>query len=362
MATKRRKLRKTLPKELPGLIKTAASTGDYTAVHAALEACEIDARGGLGNGTPLMMRECTPELARWIVARGTDVDATNTWGRTALHESCGARFNWALTPAVLIELGADVHRTATNGNTPLHNAVDGKHLDAVTLLLAHGAKINALSREGGGMTPLEYALRRMSSVDLVAMMRVARALLAAGATVSPRAREFVQEAAQNFEFHRAGFRADLVDETSAASRALCELFEVAPPAARRMHDGAAPIVATAATWQAQHAELWELLVPVKGSCATIQGEVIRIAGRVGDELHRNGGCNWDGGFRAMLEAFCTHVASHHALDAATIAECKAIAAHVRRDHALTRRLTELSVRWVAQNPTPVALPPPSYDR
>ena len=57
MATKRKKrLRKTLPKELGELMQSAAESGDYAAVHAALEACEVDARGGYAKGTPLMMR------------------------------------------------------------------------------------------------------------------------------------------------------------------------------------------------------------------------------------------------------------------------------------------------------------------
>jgi len=355
-----RKLRKTLPKDLGRRIEEAAASGDYTEVHAALAACEVDARGGYGKGTPLMMRECTPELARWLVARGLDVNAGDTYGMTALHQSARSRFHHGLSPATLLELGADARRTSSDGLTPLHSAADGKHVAAVELLLQHGADINARSRDG--LSPLEYALQRMSNLDLVAMVPLARAMLAAGATVTPRARRFVQQAAETFEFHRAGFSRDLLDETSAASRALCELFGVDPPPQRRIHDGVAPIVATAATWQQQHAELWALLVPSRGPCATVQGEVIRIAGRIGDELNRNGGANWDRQYDAMAAAFCVHVASHHALDPAEVAESRTIVAALRRDPDGSRRLAELAVAWVARNPDPVALPPPGYER
>lgn len=44
----KKKLRKTLPKDLADLMTAAAASGDYAAVHAALEACEVDARGGYG--------------------------------------------------------------------------------------------------------------------------------------------------------------------------------------------------------------------------------------------------------------------------------------------------------------------------
>lgn len=65
-----------------------------------------------------------------------------------------------------------------------------------------------------------------------------------------------------------------------------------------MHDGTSPIVATAATPEDRFDELWNLLVPSGGPSATVQGEVIRIAGKIHDEWHRNGGCNWDRDFAA----------------------------------------------------------------
>ena len=59
-----RRLRKTLPKNLPDLLATAAETGDEGPVRLALEACLPDARGGHGKGTVLGFRGCTPTLAR----------------------------------------------------------------------------------------------------------------------------------------------------------------------------------------------------------------------------------------------------------------------------------------------------------
>ncbi|MGD1927997.1 MAG: ankyrin repeat domain-containing protein [Leptolyngbyaceae cyanobacterium] len=358
--TKKKATRKTLPKDLDELLDAAAASDDYRAVYEALQRCLPDARGGYGKGTLLMNGRCTVELARWAIERGTDIHATDTWGYTALHESARSRFHHRLTPAQLIDLGADVHRTSNEGLTPLHSAVDGKHLDAVQALLAHGAHVNA--RSTNDLTPLEYGFLRMSNVHLVAMVPVAKALLNAGAEVTQQAKEAVLRASQNFEFHRAGFNSDSVEETSAAAEALCALFSVEPAARRRMHDGNSPIVAIARTPAERFAELWDLLVPSSGPCKTLQGEVVRIAGRVRDEWYRNGGGNWDRDYASMASAFNKHVGTHQALDPADLDACAQVVRSLRKNPDGSDRLVNWAVEWVARNPAPIPLPPPPYQR
>lgn len=353
-------LRKTLPKDLEALLELAASSGDYTAVHAAIEACEPDARLGSSKYTVLMMTACTPHLARWLVARGVDVNAADTSGETALHKSAFGRFQQKLPPDVLLELGADVHRRCTKGCTPLHAAACGQNVAAATLLLAHAADVGARSQSG--LTPLEDALEQLSNVRLVPMVAMVEALLAAGAKVTPNAQEFVKQAAQRFELHRAGFVRHAVDATSEASATLCRMFGVEPPPRRNIHDGKAPIVATSASWQQRRAELWALLVPSRGACTTVQGEVIRISGRISDEIDRNGGANWDAAYDAMAHALLEHLASNVALPASELAASRDMAHSVRRVDGAGERLCELAVAWVTLNPRPIALPPPAYDR
>ncbi|MCY1055639.1 ankyrin repeat domain-containing protein [Nannocystis sp. SCPEA4] len=353
-------LRKTLPKDLPQLMKAAAQSGDYREVHAALETCAVDARGGHADGTALMMSECTPELARWLVARGLDVNAADKHGQTALHQSARARFFHSLPVETLLALGADVHAITNDGRTPLHAAADGKHLHAVELLVRNGAQVDSRTRDG--LTPLEYALLRMTNLDFPAMVLVVEALLRAGAEVSVRAREFVEVAAKRFEFHRASIVADKVEALAEACAVLCALAGVTAPGPRRVHDGTSPIVATGATWQARHAELWDLLVPSSGACRTVQGEVIRIAGRISDEIHRNGGANWDADYRAMLQALAVHASSHAALDDADQTALRAAIGQLPQDAEATRDLARLAVAWVDRNPTPLPLAPPGYRR
>ena len=73
------------------------------------------------------------------------------------------------------------------------------------------------------------------------------------------------------------------------------------------HDGRTPLEVKSRRWQEQHEELWNLLVPSSGHAATVQGEVIRISGRLSREILDDGAGNWDDPFRAMARALVAHV-------------------------------------------------------
>ncbi len=46
-------------------------------------------------------------------------------------------------------------------------------------------------------------------------------------------------------------------------------------------------------WKKEQARLWKELVPPDGQADTLQGELVRIAGKLTDQAYRNGNCNWD---------------------------------------------------------------------
>ena len=46
-------------------------------------------------------------------------------------------------------------------------------------------------------------------------------------------------------------------------------------------------------WKKEHTRLWAELVPGSGEADTLQGELIRIAGKLTDQAFRNGNGNWD---------------------------------------------------------------------
>ena len=365
------KKRTTLPKEFPEIL----ASGDLAAMKAVFERCEIDARGGYLKETALAHVECPDDLARWLVTQGADLEAPDRYGRTPLHARAG---HWQGEVAVLIELGAQIDRPEGT-ETPLHAAARVQNVAAARLLLDHGARWNA--RDKAGLTPLGAALSRCNNASLAAMAPMAELLLTAGASApkpgllarltgkaprseadDPTLKAMVRKLGENFEFHRADFNPDTVDEASAGLERLYELFSVSPAPRRNLHPVDEPIRAKSARWQDAHNELWQALVPGKGAAPTVQGEVIRIAGRVADELDRNGGVNWDDGYREMVDALVVHLGSGTPLHDAALATARQAASEIKRKRGDPVILMELAVQWVALNPQPVILPKPDYDR
>jgi hypothetical protein len=345
--------RKTLPKDFELLLEK----GTMTELKAVFDVCEIDARGGYGKQTALAFDKCPDDLARWLVAQGADLSATDTWGNTPLHQRARSRRS---SIDVLLELGADVNNASSSIGTPLHAAADSHNAAHARLLLQHGAHANARNKER--LTPLELALRGCNNIDIEDMVTLAKVLLHAGAEKTPRMNGFVEEIGNRFEFHRSGFAPERVDAVSSALNEIYEIFEVSPVPRRQIHGGNSPVVVKAKTWQTQHEELWNLLVPSKGPATTVQGEVIRISGRISHELDGNGGVNWDADYKTMADAFLEYVQGGKPLSPQDLAEAAAIVAGVNRKIGDTARMAELAVKWVMQNPDPVKLKPPSYRR
>lgn len=345
--------RKMLPKDFEALLKQ----GDLNVLKAVFDACDVDARGGYSKQSALAFNECPDELARWLVERGADIAASDSYGETPLHSRAG---HWQGNIRILLELGADVNCGEGGRGTPLHKAAAVGNAANVRILLDHGALIDAL--DGHGLTPLEHALQRCSNPGIEGMADVAEVLLGAGARSTPQSKEFVTRIGTNFEFHRAGYNKESVDAASAALDRLYALFDVPPVPRRAMHDGKSPIAVKAKDWEDQHQELWELLVPSSGPADTVQGEVIRISGRIHRELYGNGGVNWDAGFKKMATAFLEHVGAGKPLPGPQLDEAAAIVAALRRKDGDTHRLCALGVAWVGLNPKPVKLPAPDYDR
>jgi hypothetical protein len=344
--------RKTLPKDFEAQL----ARGSLQALEALLESCDVDARGGFRKQTALAF-DCPPALTRWLVERGASLDSTDTWGNTPLHTRARSRSG---SIAELLELGADVNAMASDG-TPLHAAADAKHLSHTKALLEAGAKVSARNRQG--LTPLEFMLQRSSNVDLEHLPPLVKVLLAAGAERSQAAKDFVTTLGQTFEFHKAAFNKALRPRAEAALATLYRLLEVAPVKPRVAHDGVARIEVPVGPWQTQHAALWALLVPGKGPAKTVQGEVIRITGRISGEWHRNGGSNWDRDFGLMARALGEHLRTARPLDDSQLTELdtviRGLSKHGGTGH---ERLAELAVRWVTQNPKPLPLPRPAYRR
>ena len=60
-------------------------------------------------------------------------------------------------------------------------------------------------------------------------------------------------------------------------------------------------------WKKEHTRLWKSLVPPQGQAETLQGELIRIAGKLTDEAFRNGNMNWDAACEKMWRFVGRHL-------------------------------------------------------
>ena len=60
-------------------------------------------------------------------------------------------------------------------------------------------------------------------------------------------------------------------------------------------------------WTEEHERLWAALVPDKGQADTLQGELIRIAGKLTDQAFRNGNMNWDADHERMWRYIGRHL-------------------------------------------------------
>lgn len=353
------KKKKTLPKNFQELI----DNNDIAVLKAVFDTCEIDARGGYGKTTALSFYGISEEFVRWLVENGADIEAVDSYNRTALHSHTGLRRDSNIE--VFIALGANVNAVDTYGSTPLHFAAGhGYNVDAVEKLIAAGAVVNVLNSYKE--TPLTGALKRASNIDLSALVKVSKVLLPLTKEITLSMRDDVTRIGENFEFHRENFNPDYIEESDKALSKLYRLYEVTPIKKRIIHDGVSKIEVYGTVWEEQYEELWELLIPSNGSAKTVQGEVVRIAGKVRDEIARNGGGNWDANFKKMLDAYLSYLSTEVSLSERDLASITPMVAGIRKYGNGERRelnfLCELANKWVLKNPMPIALGEVKYKR
>ncbi|WP_394941599.1 ankyrin repeat domain-containing protein [Psychromicrobium sp. YIM B11713] len=350
--------RKTLPKNFGELLKTAS----VEELKRVFDKCLLDARGGYQKQTAIGFLDCPDELILWLADQGLDVDTPDAYGGTPLWER--ASMGRVAQIPLLISLGADIERRRSGGVTPLHGAAGWQKVNTTRVLLQHGADLQAVT-DTEGETPLLYALRRTRNASIADTAQVVKLLLEAGTAVTDEMRYEVERIGKDFEFHRANFNPDYLAETEAGLAELYALSGVTPVVERKVHDGVSPILVSDGGWREQYELLWEMLVPSSGAAKTVQGEAIRITGRISHEILGNGGANWDREFKKMLDVLPEHFASGNALSASELDEAQVLVKALRSgdgDAEQLHRLSELAVAWVVLNPSPIALPSVPYGR
>ena len=352
------KKRVTLPKEFKDLM----DEGNIEALKAVYDRCELTAHDGrFSLCTPLHMGGVPDELVIWLVEQGLDINIPDYYGATPLYRQATMGRE---TVKLLLELGADIEKTNTYGNTPLHMAAEFFHPKTVALLLEKGADVNP--KNDRGQTPLDSVLTVCRGIYIAQTAEIASMLLDAGAKKTSAMKEKVENIGKDFEFHREGINPDYLEAADQGLERLYALFNVKPVAKRITHDGVSPIKLVEGSWEEQYEELWSFLIPSIGAARTVQGEVIRIPGRVRDELDRNGGANWDRNYRKMLQAMPHYLSLGTPLSDNDLEEAKQLISQIYgkdfNDAPRLDRLCQLSLAWIEQNPEPLPLEEPSYKR
>ena len=352
------KKRVTLPKEFKDLM----DEGNIEALKAVYDRCELTAHDGrFSLCTPLHMGEVPDELVIWLVEKGLDINVPDYYGATPLYRQAILGRD---TVKLLLELGADIGKPNTYGETPLHVAAEFFHPKTVKLLIDKGADVNA--KNDMGRTPLASVLMVCRGIYIAQTAEIASMLLDAGAKKTSAMKEKVENIGKDFEFHREGINPDYLEAADQGLEKLYALFDVKPVAKRITHDGVSPIKLVEGSWEEQYEQLWSFLIPSSGAAKTVQGEVIRIPGRVRDELDRNGGVNWDRDYRKMLQALPQYLSLGIPLSDQELEETKELIAQVHGkdfdDEPHLDRLCQLAIAWIKQNPEPLLLEKTSYKR
>ena len=352
------KKRVTLPKEFKDLM----DEGNIEALKAIYDRCELSAHDGrFSLCTPLHMGGVPDELVIWLVEQGLDINIPDYYGATPLYRQAILGRD---TVKLLLELGADIGKPNTYGETPLHVAAEFFHPKTVKLLIDKGADVNA--KNDMGRTPLASVLMVCGGIYIAQTAEIASMLLDAGAKKTSAMKEKVENIGKDFEFHREGINPDYLEAADKGLDILYRLFDVKPVEKRLTHDGVSPILVKEGSWEEQYEELWSFLIPSSGAAKTVQGEVIRIPGRVRDELDRNGGVNWDRDYRKMLQALPQYLSLGIPLSKQELEETKELIAQVHGkafdDEPRLDRLCQLALAWIKQNPEPLLLEKTSYKR
>ena len=351
------KKRKTLVDNLQSII----DGGDLDAFKAVFDKCEITATNkGKTTCNALSYKRLTPAHIQFLIDNGIDINADCGWGYPAValqaHDMDNLR--------CLLENGADIDLVVVSyrGNALTHVA---SITDAVAVknLLECGAATD-IKTGWENLSVLDTALAHCQNSYIVEALEISKMLLSKGVKASNKTKGYVHKIGEQFEFFRMDFNKDFVDEYSDALDELYQLFDVEPVPRRVVYDGKSKIVVKATTWQKQHEELWNMLVPGKGAANTVQGEMIRIVGKVLHEILDNGGMNWDGEYRKMLKAMAEYFHMADGMSAELVKEaCSLIQrVSVNTDKKTLYRLNELVVQWVLANPLPIKLEQVDYIR
>ena len=377
------KLKKTLPNDLARFCMNHERDWCEPIIEKLkemLSECEPDATTRGGNKyTVLHYTNIPVEIVAWQIERGATVDAPHTYGTPLFAHARKGNFDIC---KLLIEKGADVNAENYENATPLFAAADGGKVEVIKLLLENGADPNHRGNSVvDGKNALLFMIPRMipGDGDKAEIAEILIDALGGKEAVSEEdwklAQKYIRDKGEKLEFAKSGWGEPKDDwernhqaKAKSEMQKFYELFDVEPAKPIVKHDGKSPIIVDKSLSVGElHDALWDYLVPSRGACATVQGEVIRITGRIGDEVYRNGGMNWDGEYRKMLAALKDYFAMGTPLPEENMAEVRNASLGINKCKACgcendVCKLQVSAVRWVSLNSTPIPLGSVDYNR
>lgn len=320
--------------------------GDMDVLKAVYNACALDAVFGYSKDTALALRGTLPELMRWLIDQGLDINTENRFGKTALAEH--AYWGDIERMKVLLDCGADIE---AGKHWPLFQAAMNHQPEAIAFLLERGADLHRENRLSHGRTAFKEAVATADTDAVGRVLDSIEVLLDAGSEIDDEVRE---------EFTKFGRRYNRLsekqrDKYQPVMDRLYERIGAERPDVITPHDGYSDIIVPAEqSTNGQFRYLWNYLVPNGGEAATVQGEVIRIVGRLGYEALEMGYVNWDEDYVKMTDFWLETVGA--AEEAMTVVKRR------KAGEADIDALTEAAVAWVEKHPQPIALGEVPYRR
>ena len=219
------------------------------------------------------------DRVRRALVKTKDVNAATDSGRTILYYVRSGEVT-----QVLINAGARVNHRDSMQETPLHEAAEDQNAEVAKVLLDHGAEVDA--QDVFLRTPLLLAIgRAFRSPDTI------RVLLEAGADQHIPNIAGVTPRRHANDLDGFAYR-DLVNEFDRGKRT-SKRSKASKEAKKKVtHIRPSTIARKGNWWKKEHERLWDELVPFSGPAKTVQGEVIRITGKLTREASTNGNLNW----------------------------------------------------------------------
>jgi len=118
-------------------------------------------------------------------------------------------------------------------------------------------------------------------------------------------------------------------------------------------------------WKTEQSRLWKEYVPKTGQADTLQGELVRIAGKLTDQAFRNGNMNWDADHERMWRFVGRHLDDSSTFSKNELDLVRAAIEEIIRDNATPDLsgdgccyyvVSEKVVDWCMAHPKPIPHP------